>query len=94
MIPGPRPLVRVVLACTACELVYEPELADFESGNTGCPRCGGWTWFAQLGTTEWSARTSTDRGGYPPQAFESTCPDPAVAPPRPAAGSGFPTTLR
>ncbi|PZS26564.1 MAG: hypothetical protein DLM61_18125 [Pseudonocardiales bacterium] len=43
------PVVR--LACTACELVYQPELADFGSGNTGCPRCGGWTWIAQLDTT-------------------------------------------
>ena len=49
------PVVR--LACTACELVYQPDLADFGSGNTGCPRCGGWTWIAQLDTT------STGDGG-------------------------------
>lgn len=42
----------VSLACTACQLVYEPDQADFASGNTGCPRCGGWTSIAQLGTGE------------------------------------------
>jgi rubredoxin len=38
----------VKLACTACQLVYTPDPADFETGNTGCPRCGGWTWIAEL----------------------------------------------
>lgn len=42
----------LALVCTACQLVYEPDLAAFESGMTGCPRCGGWTWIAQLGTAE------------------------------------------
>lgn len=37
------------LACTACEVVYQPDRAAFESGTTGCPRCGGWTWVAQFG---------------------------------------------
>jgi WhiB family redox-sensing transcriptional regulator len=45
--PG-TPVVR--LACTGCQLVWEPDLAAFGTGNTGCPRCGGWTWIAQLGT--------------------------------------------
>jgi len=40
------------LACTACQLVYQPDLAAFESGKTGCPRCGGWTWIAQLSTEQ------------------------------------------
>lgn len=52
MSPAPRPLPVVKLACTSCQLVYEPELADFESGNTGCPRCDGWTWIAQLGPAD------------------------------------------
>jgi hypothetical protein len=43
------PVVR--LACTACQLVWEPDLADFGTGTTGCPRCSGWTWIAQLSTT-------------------------------------------
>jgi ribosomal protein S27AE len=46
--PGPDPVVK--LARTACQHVYQPDLTDFESGNTGCPRCGGWTWIAQLDT--------------------------------------------
>jgi hypothetical protein len=40
----------VRLACTACQLVWEPDLAAFGTGNAGCPRCSGWTWIAQLGT--------------------------------------------
>jgi PHP family Zn ribbon phosphoesterase len=47
--PGPVPVLR--LACTACQLVHEPDLADFGNGNTGCPQCGGWTWIAQLNTS-------------------------------------------
>jgi hypothetical protein len=45
-----RPVPVLRLACMACQLVYEPDLADFGNGNTGCPQCGGWTWIAQLGT--------------------------------------------
>jgi hypothetical protein len=48
---GSREVPVVRLACTACQLVYEPDLASFNTGNTGCPRCGGWTWIAQLDTT-------------------------------------------
>lgn len=92
MNPAPAPLPVVKLACTGCQLVYEPELADFESGNTGCPRCGGWTWIAQLGTAECSAVTSTDRADPQQPAFDNTCPDPAVTPPRTAAESGSSTT--
>jgi hypothetical protein len=45
------PRVCVVrLACTVCQLVWEPDLAAFSTGSTGCPRCSGWTWIAQLGT--------------------------------------------
>jgi rubredoxin len=53
---GPGPVVN--LACTACQYVYQPDLADFDTGNTGCPRCGGWTWIAQLDTT-----SASDGGG-------------------------------
>lgn len=38
----------VVLACSSCEFVYEPTEADFSHGNTGCPKCGGWTMIAEL----------------------------------------------
>jgi hypothetical protein len=47
-VPRSVPVLRLV--CTACQLVYAPDLADFDNGNTGCPRCGGWTWIAQLNT--------------------------------------------
>ena len=40
------------LACTSCQLVYQPDPSAFESGATGCPRCGGWTWIAQLGSPD------------------------------------------
>jgi hypothetical protein len=53
----PRPAPVLELACTACQLVYEPDRADFGNGNTGCPQCGGWTWIAQLNTSP------TDMGG-------------------------------
>lgn len=66
-----QPIVK--LACTACQHVYEPQPADFGSGNTGCPLCGGWTWIAELSTAD-----------------TSMSPDPAVTPPRTAAGSGIP----
>jgi hypothetical protein len=91
-VAGPVPVV--LLACTACQLVYEPDLADFGTGNTGCPRCGGWTWIAQLGSGEWPAVISADHGAAQPQVLENTCSDPAVTPPRTPAGSGSPLTSR
>lgn len=45
---APRPGPVVTLACSACHLVYQPDLAAFGTGTTGCPRCGGWTWVASL----------------------------------------------
>ncbi|HEY3896025.1 MAG TPA: hypothetical protein VGL88_11725 [Pseudonocardiaceae bacterium] len=42
------PVPVVTLACSACQLVYRPDLAVFSTGDTGCPRCGGWTWVASL----------------------------------------------
>ncbi len=89
---GPVPVVK--LACTGCQHVYEPDVADFDTGNTGCPRCGGWTWIAQLGTAEWSAVTSNDQVSPPQHAGTNAGPDPAVTPPRTPAGSGSPTTSR
>jgi hypothetical protein len=84
--PGPVPVVT--LACTACQLVYEPDLAAFGTGKTGCPRCGGWTWIAQLGTAERPAPGAglQHRGG------DDTCPSPAVLRPRNPAGPDSPTT--
>ena len=76
---------------------YDP--ADFEDGNTGCPRCGGWTWIAELVPAadpggDWLARPGvvalplTDT----PRHRSAVCPDPTATPRRPAAGSGSPTT--
>ena len=47
---SPAAVAVVLLACTSCQLVYQPDAADFGTGTTGCPRCSGWTWIAQLGT--------------------------------------------
>jgi hypothetical protein len=55
-VPAVMGVPVVVLACTACRWVYQPDRAAFESGMTGCPRCGGWTWIAQLGTGEGGGR--------------------------------------
>jgi hypothetical protein len=85
----------VTLACTACQLVYEPDLAAFGTGQLGCPRCGGWTWIAQLGTGEWTATTSTDRAAAQPRAVDSACPDLGGHSAKNArTGSGSPTTSR
>jgi hypothetical protein len=91
-LPGLVPVVR--LACTACQLVYEPDPADFGTGNTGCPRCGGWTWIAQLGSGEWPAVTSANCPAAQLRTLENACSDPAVTPPRTPAGSGSPLTSR
>jgi hypothetical protein len=91
-LPGAAPVVK--LACTTCQHVYERDLAHFQTGDTGCPRCGGWTWIAQLGSAEWSAVPSNDQAAPQQQAFDSVCPDPAVTPPRTAAGPGSPTTRK
>lgn len=85
----------LTLACTACQLVYEPDPAAFGTGTTGCPRCGGWTWIAQLGTAEWSTATGTDQVS-PAQQHAGThaAPGPVVTPPRTPTGPGSPTTSR
>jgi len=71
----------VTLACTSCQLVYQPVSADFGSGNTGCPRCGGWTWIAELNNAKAPLETDTSQNTL-------TCP--AVTPPRTPVGSGVP----
>jgi hypothetical protein len=84
----------VKLACTGCELVYEPDPVAFVTGSTGCPRCGGWTWFAQLGPAESSAVPGVNRLAPQRRAFENEYPDPAAVLGRSTAGSGSPTTSR
>lgn len=61
--PRQRPTLGLTVACTACELVYQPTTADFGTGNTGCPQCSGWTWIAQLDTAD-SAETARRVGGF------------------------------
>ena len=92
MIRLPAKVPVVQLACTGCQCVYELDVADFGTGHTGCPRCGGWTWMAQLAAAEWSAVTSANHLDVEQQASDSTSPDPAVLPPRNPTGPGSPTT--
>jgi hypothetical protein len=44
-IPQPR-WPEVVLACSGCQKVWSPAPEDFDTGQTGCPLCGGWTYIA------------------------------------------------
>jgi hypothetical protein len=69
-----HPVVPVVtLMCTACELVFEPELATFGTGTTGCPECGGWTWIAHLRTTECPRVTGPEHPA--PPVFDDIRPE-------------------
>jgi hypothetical protein len=46
-IPLPRPAwPEVVLACGSCREVWAPDFEAFNTGNTGCRKCGGWTYIA------------------------------------------------
>ena len=76
-------ILKVTLACTACQHVYTPDLADFDTGLTGCPTCGGWTWIAEL-----------DNAQPPHATSQNMFPGPAVTPPNTPTGSGSPTTSR
>jgi len=79
------PVPKVTLACTACQHVYTPNLADFDTGLTGCPLCGGWTWIAELDDAESPSVTDPK---------QNTLTGPMVNPPRTPVGSGAPTTSR
>ncbi len=37
----------MVLVCTDCQHVFEPDVMA-ELPAMGCERCGGWTWIAEL----------------------------------------------
>jgi hypothetical protein len=67
--PAPLSSPVVHLACTACQLVYEPDLAAFDIGNTGCPRCGGWTWIAQMGASPCDHAPLTAPAAVPCSSF-------------------------
>jgi len=48
--PGPV-AVRLVLICHSCQDAWEPDLSDpasLSAGVTGCRRCGGWMWLAEI----------------------------------------------
>lgn len=40
----------LVLVCTDCQHVFAPDLVG-EVSQTGCERCGGWTWICELSVT-------------------------------------------
>ena len=50
--PRTGPLTaRVVLTCQSCQDAWEPDLTDpaaLDAAQTGCPRCGGWTWMGEI----------------------------------------------
>lgn len=46
-----RQLAPVVLICTDCKHIFQPDLVR-ELSLTGCERCGGWTWIAQTDPPE------------------------------------------
>ncbi len=42
---------RVVLVCQSCQDAWEPDLtepANLDGAQTGCRRCGGWTWLGEV----------------------------------------------
>jgi hypothetical protein len=47
-IPLPR-FPEVTLGCNTCQHLWQPSFEDWESGRTGCPRCGGWTFLVSVG---------------------------------------------
>jgi hypothetical protein len=81
----------LVLVCTACELVYQPHPTAFTTGSTGCPRCGGWTWIAQLDPTGCPAPDTNPQHHH---GNVDTHPSPAVPWPAHPTGPGSPTTSR
>jgi hypothetical protein len=46
-----RQLAPVVLICTDCQHIFQPDLLAKLSA-TGCEKCGGWTWIAQTDPPE------------------------------------------
>jgi hypothetical protein len=65
----------LALACTTCELLYEPDPTAFGTGTTGCPRCGGWTWIAQLGSAACPSLTGPERPTPPPHTLTEVRPE-------------------
>ncbi len=69
----PEPMIapgvqtRYLLICHSCEHAWEPDLTDpgeLDGSETGCPRCGGWTWLGEITEPESApadARTTRKR---------------------------------
>ena len=49
-----EPPLQVVLTCgdRECQHTFEPDLVAFATGRLACPRCGGWTFHAELADPE------------------------------------------
>ena len=63
--PGPA-AVRLVLICHSCQDAWEPDLSDpalLSTGETGCRRCGGWTWLGEITEPEREAAPAVVAGG-------------------------------
>lgn len=46
---GAAALAELLLVCSACGHLWSVTAGEWDGlGATGCPRCGGWTWLAQL----------------------------------------------
>ncbi len=42
---------RLVVICHSCQDAWEPDVtepADLAGNETGCRRCGGWTWLGEI----------------------------------------------
>ena len=51
LIPSPaEPPLQVVLTCGSadCRHTFEPDPIAFATARLACPRCGGWTFHAEL----------------------------------------------
>ena len=54
---------RVVLICQSCQDAWEPDLTEpvvLDAVQTGCRRCGGWTWMGEVSEPDHTA-TGTGR---------------------------------
>jgi hypothetical protein len=54
---------HVVLLCTSCQHVFKPDLL-VQLSQTGCERCGGWTWIVE--TSAAATAIPTQRGTREP----------------------------
>lgn len=58
------PTARYLLVCHSCQDAWEPDVTDpvlLSAGETGCRRCGGWTWLGEI--TEPAAHAAVEQLG-------------------------------